>query len=508
VTWRGIFADRYWAAVALVVFALVPYLALSSALTPLTPLLSHGVHLSTQALQLTSGMANAAYAVGTVIAVQIAVHYPQRRMLVLYAALFVLGSLLCATALTPGLFIAGHVMQGLFTSMMLIAAVPPLVIGWPPSRLPITAAIMNLGIFGAVAAGPVIGGVQAGAGAWRPLFFIVAGVGALALVMALLTFEDVPGQEPEAPRDWMAILLAGAGCAAAFFGASELDTHRMLDLIVFAPLLAGVALLVALVVYEYFAPDPLMPVRKLVTTFPLAGIAIAMSAGAASVAVIELTQTAFAGRGSPTHTAMLFLPEFGGAVLTAFVFGAIVRTRLVPLFALAGMALLGGGAAVLTGAATGPDTLVIVGSGLVGLGVGSSVSPALFMTGFSLRSVELQRVFALLELLRGVAAFLCGPIVLHLAMTTGDSTAGGMQIAVWVCFAIAATGGLLALSIIILGRPHLQRPDIERWESGEAPAWHSPRFAEAIRGPKAQSAQEALVAWEAQVDEPARPDGR
>ncbi len=511
---KGLLADRYWAAVALVVFALVPYLALSSALSPLIPILSHGVHLSRQALQLTTGMANAAYAVGTVLAVQIAVHYPQRRMLVVYAAMFVLGSLLCATALTPGLFIAGHVMQGLFTSMMLIAAVPPLVIGWPPSRLPITAAIMNLGIFGAVAAGPVIGGVQAGAAAWRPLFWIVAGVGGLALLMALLTFEDVPGQEPEAPRDWVAILLAGAGCSAAFFGASELETHRMLDLIVFAPLLTGAALLVALVVYEYLAEDPLMPVRKLVTTFPLAGITIAMTAGAASVAMIELTQTALAGRGSPTHIAMLFWPELGGAVLTAFVFGLIVRTRLVPLFALAGMAVLAGGAATLTGAATGPDSLVLVGSGLVGLGVGASVSPALFTTGFSLRSVELQRVFALLELLRGVAAFMCGPILLHLAMTTGGSPAAGTQIALWVCFAIAATGGLVALYLIILGRPRLQAPDIARWESGEAPAWHSPPFAAAIRGGDdgdgdgdGGSAMEALAAWEARADELARSGG-
>jgi hypothetical protein len=33
----------------------------------------------------------------------------------------VLGSVMAATAVTPGLFIAGHVVQGLFTSMMLIA---------------------------------------------------------------------------------------------------------------------------------------------------------------------------------------------------------------------------------------------------------------------------------------------------------------------------------------------------------------------------------------------------
>jgi hypothetical protein len=36
--------------------------------------------------------------------------------------MFTLGSVLSATAWTPGLFIAGDIIQGLFTSMMLIAA--------------------------------------------------------------------------------------------------------------------------------------------------------------------------------------------------------------------------------------------------------------------------------------------------------------------------------------------------------------------------------------------------
>ena len=88
--------------------------------------------------------------------------------------MFTLGSVLSATACTPGLFIAGHIIQGLFTSMMLIAAAPALVLGWPTKRLPTTAMVMNLGIFGAVALGPVIGGIQACAHAWRPLFWIVA----------------------------------------------------------------------------------------------------------------------------------------------------------------------------------------------------------------------------------------------------------------------------------------------------------------------------------------------
>jgi hypothetical protein len=38
---------------------------------------------------------------------------------------------------------------------------------------------------------------------------------------------------------------------------------------------------------------------------------------------------------------------------------------------------------VLSGVTKGSDALVLIGSGLVGLGVGASVSPALFIAGFS-----------------------------------------------------------------------------------------------------------------------------
>ena len=98
------------------------------------------------------------------------------------------------------MFITGHVLQGLCTSLMLIAAVPPLALGFGTSRLRETAVIMNLCIFGAVALGPTIGGIQASANAWRPLFWIIAAISLAALVLSLLTFEDAPPADPQAPR--------------------------------------------------------------------------------------------------------------------------------------------------------------------------------------------------------------------------------------------------------------------------------------------------------------------
>src|SRR5437763_8530899 len=132
---QGRLAGRYSAAAAMVIFALVPFLALSAALQPLTPVIARQLHMSLQTMSLGSGMANAGYAVGTVLAVLLAQHLPQRRMLVLYAALLVLGSVLAAAAPNAGLFIAGHVLQGICTSLLLIAAVPPLVVAFSISNL-------------------------------------------------------------------------------------------------------------------------------------------------------------------------------------------------------------------------------------------------------------------------------------------------------------------------------------------------------------------------------------
>src|SRR5258707_4248982 len=132
---QGPLAGSYPAVAAMVMFALIPYLALSAALGPLTPIISKQLHMSSQTMSLGSGLGNAAYAVGTVLAVQFAQHLPQRRMLVLYAVSLVIGSVLTAAAQDAEMFIAGHVLQGLCTSLLLIAAGPPMAIGFPANKL-------------------------------------------------------------------------------------------------------------------------------------------------------------------------------------------------------------------------------------------------------------------------------------------------------------------------------------------------------------------------------------
>src|SRR6478752_7034079 len=120
----------------------------AAALEPLAPIVGQELHMSAQTMSLGLGLANAGYAVGTVLAVQFAQLFPQRRMMVLYAVLLVIGSVLAAAAQNSAMFIGGHVLQGLCTSLLLIAAVPPLALGFGLEKFRWTAMIMNVCIFG------------------------------------------------------------------------------------------------------------------------------------------------------------------------------------------------------------------------------------------------------------------------------------------------------------------------------------------------------------------------
>jgi MFS family permease len=467
----------------MVVCALVPYLALSGALGPITPLIAGRLHMSLQTMSIGSGIANAAYAAGTVLAVQFAQLLPQRRMMVLYAAVLVLGSILTAGAQDAPMYLVGRVLQGLCTSLLLISAAPPLFLGFPRARLRPTAMIMNMCIFGAVALGPLIGGIQAGAHGWRPLFWIVAGIAGIALALSVLTFEDAPPADPSAPKDPTAILLAAVGSTAAFFGASELLSHRFLDPLVIVPLFGGLAVIVALIVNQSTRARPLLTIRSMLTsTIPVAGIVIALFAAAASVSATELSASMLASRYAPLHVGLLYLPEFAGAVITAVVLGIVLGRRQLQYLPLVGMIFLAAGIIVFRLELPPTQALTLIGSGLTGIGVGATVAPALFVAGFSLSAANLQRVFAIVELLRAVAAFMIAPVFAHFAATVGTGRFGGTGIALWIGAGLAVGGAAVAVLLYVLGGARPAAPDIDRFLAGEGPAFPSPPLLARVRG--------------------------
>jgi hypothetical protein len=298
----------------------------------------------------------------------------------------------------------------------------------------------------------------------------------------VLTFEDSPPADPAAPRDPVVVGLAAAGSAAAFYGASELLTHKFLGAQTFAPLIGGLALIVVLIVTQYRAKRPLLTIRGILSsTIPVSGIVIGLFAAAASVSVSVLSASLLVGRYSPVHIGLLYLPALGGALLSAGLLGVVLNRRAMQYLPLAGMVFLAAGIAVFRIDLPSTQALTLIGSGLIGIGLGATVAPALFAAGFSVPATNLQRVFAIIELLRAAAAFMIAPVFAHFAVTVGGNPVSGTGIALWIGLGLAVGGAAIAVAIYLLGGARPQTPQLDRFMTGQGPAWYSPPLLAAVR---------------------------
>jgi hypothetical protein len=91
-----------------------------------------------------------------------------------------------------------------------------------------------------------------------------------------------------------------------------------------------------------------------------------------------------------------------------------------------------------------------------------------------LASANLQRVFAIVELLRAVAAFMVAPIFIYFASTISGSLDEGAGIMLLVGIGLAIAGAISGVAVYALSGARPQAPDLNRFLSGTAPAWYSP----------------------------------
>jgi MFS family permease len=223
-------------------------------------------------------------------------------------------------------------------------------------------------------------------------------------------------------------------------------------------------------------------VRMMLTSsMPVAGIIVALFAAAASVSATALTAAALAQRYSPVHVGLLYLPEVGGAVVSAVALGLAIKRRAMHYLPFAGMILLAAGIAVFRIKVPSSPALTLVGSGLTGLGLGATVAPALFVAGFSLPAMNLQRVFAIVELFRAVAAFMVAPIFAHFAATAAGGLDAGTATALWVGLGLAIAGATIGLAVYVFSGARPQTPDLELYLTRAASAWYSPPLLARLR---------------------------
>ncbi|WP_081239250.1 MFS transporter, partial [Streptomyces viridosporus] len=187
--------------------------------------------------------------------------FGRKPVLVVGAVLFLLGSLLCALAWNMAALIAFRVVQGLGggalqgTVQTLAADLYPL-----EQRPRIQARLSTVWAVSAVA-GPGIGGLLASYADWRWIFLVNLPVGAVALWLIVRHLHEHRGEARPRPRvDWAGAFTVfacgGALLTALVQGGVAWDWLSAPSLVLLG---TGLALLVAAVVVERRAAQPIIP---------------------------------------------------------------------------------------------------------------------------------------------------------------------------------------------------------------------------------------------------------
>ena len=470
----------YWPTLAISLMALSPDFILSSALGLLRPAIAESLNASPGSILWASILSNAALALGAVLAADLAQRFENRPLFVTYQSMFIGGSIVGLLAPNSPLLVLGHTLQGLSTGLLLVAALPPLVTGFPVFRLKTTISAVVIGLFGAVTVGPIVGAYVASTGAWRMLLLATVIVGLATLALALVALARKEPLNPGAPIDVSALLLSAGGVGFAFLGVGELARAGAGSPTFYVPVALGILMLVALIVLEGTRDEPLMPVGPLTTTFPVMGIIAAIISGAAFTGLLELTLLFLERvRGLDSTTAgYLFWPEPVMGVVGAIIVGFVLTSRWVLTMPLVGMVSLSLAAWGLTGiTASSGDARIFVIAAALGLGASLTVTPGLLMAALSVPPVLVGRAIALVELLRLASAYTVGPVLLYIARSFGSGGSGllaGLHTGYWIILGFMLAGMLVVTLVYLRGGARLHPPGLETFlEEGE-PAFDSP----------------------------------
>ena len=482
------FEQNYGLNLTVAIFAIAPYIVVTTAWPLFVNDLIAQLRVERTGLEIVAGLATAGYAFGALLAGDLIQRFVQRPLFFVCEALFVIGALLGAVSTNIVIFGAGSALLGFATGLLLIIALPAVVQRFPAKRLPNTAAFVNIGFFGAVCAGPLVGGMIGQAHLWRWLYGALAAFGVLTLVLSTLTLPEIEPKNPESPFDWHAILLGFAATVLPFWAAGELFGHGFSSPLFFVPLAIGGICFIAMLLTQYHKKEPLAPVKPMWNTLPLAGVIVATIGGGALVTLMELLEEAQLTvlRRSPVITGLAFWPELIGVLLTAFALGRALRTRFLMLLPLAGMVVLIAAALILAiFPDDGPWPLTLFVAGLLGLGAGATVAPGLWVAALSLPANLVGRTFALVELVRSEGDFIMAPVILQFAQIFSVAvplTMSGIRFAAWIAVAVAVVSTIAIVAIFLAGGAALRTPDIDHWlEDKEHPAWESPPLGAALR---------------------------
>jgi EmrB/QacA subfamily drug resistance transporter len=301
----------------------------------------------------------------------------RRRVFLVGLGVFTIASALCGLAGTPLFLNLARGLQGVGASMMFATSLALLASAYTGRDRGTAIGIWGATIGGAVAVGPLIGGVLVEWIGWEAIFYVNVPIGAYAIFLTLQRVEE--SSDPQAgAADWTGTLTFSAALFLLVFGLIRGNAEDWNGAII-ACLVAAAALLVAFVVVERRVTHPMLDLT-LFRKPSFGGASIAAFVLSASMFAMFLYLTLWVQNilgYSALEAGLRFMPITLVSFAVAPVSGKLAEQLGVRWFLTGGLIAVGVGLLLMHGVEPGDDwTALLAGFFIAGVGIGLT-NPAL-----------------------------------------------------------------------------------------------------------------------------------
>ncbi len=241
--------SRRWWALGAMSLAILAISLDATVLTLALPTLAGALKASESELQWFITAYTLALAAGMLPAGLVGDRFGRRRVAIVALVVFGLGSVACAMAPTPVLFIAARVVVGLAGAALIVMALSLVTVLFSEEERPRAIGIWSAANFVALPLGPILGGWILSNAWWGWIFLMNVPVVAIALVAVIRLVPE--SRAPEAPGvDTIGVLLSSGGLVALMYGIVQAGENGWSSVAAVVPAVAGLLLLAIFFAWE------------------------------------------------------------------------------------------------------------------------------------------------------------------------------------------------------------------------------------------------------------------
>jgi MFS family permease len=398
-----------------------------------------------------------AAAVSMPVAGRLADLFGKQRVLVVTAALLLLGSVVCALSQSLAPVLVGRALQGMAMGFIPVGISLMREIT-PPRLTPTAIAAMSatLGVGGAI--GLPLSAWIVQTGDWHALFWVAAAIAAVVLALTVYAVPHVHDARP-GRVDVIGALGLAAGLVAFLVGVSKATTWGWGDPRTLGSICIGIVILFGWGAYELRTTEPLVDLRATaqlpVLMTNLAAVAIGFGMMAQSVVVPQLlqspTETGY-GLGQTILEAGLWMAP-GGLMMLLFapVSGGLIGRVGAKATLITGAVVLGSGYVVALFMMGAPWQLLLASCvAAAGVGIGYAAMPQLILDAVPPR--EAGSAVGVNALMRSVGSTLAAALMATV-LTSRTDLVGGIAYptegAFRICFVVGAAAALFGATLAL-----------------------------------------------------------